>query len=409
MVGAMADDLFFSNHDMRSTIENHKKKIREEIDEIADERLLATDVDELINFIQEKWGIEFPVLGEPEASNRRTKMQVGRYGYDHGYGAEGRVSVDAESYILEVPFEGDRDLFFHRGNTFNYNPPRGSISGQRLFHTYTMRQPNADQVNEDFEKFLADIEQHLGWLRPDVEAFNASIPKLVKEQIEYRRERSTVANDVASGLKFKMRKRDQAPPLSMPVKRKKVNPTLPKPKETKLQEPILSDARYEEILGVLRNMSVAMERSPHAFAGMDEETLRFQFLVPLNGQFETDARGEVFNSNGKTDILITEDGRNIFIAECKIWRGEDAHSKTVDQILGYLSWRDTKAAIILFNKNKNFSQVLAKIPDVMKAHPNFVREIDRQLSETEFRYLFKHKDDAERQITLSVLAFDVPK
>jgi hypothetical protein len=35
-----------------------------------------------------------------------------------------------------------------------------------------------------------------------------------------------------------------------------------------------------------------------------------------------------------------------------------------------LSWRDTKAAIILVNRNKGFSQVLAKIKETMAAHPH---------------------------------------
>ena len=38
----------------------------------------------------------------------------------------------------------------------------------------------------------------------------------------------------------------------------------------------------------------------------------------LNAQFEGKAAGEVFNGQGKTDILIREGGRNAFIAECKV-------------------------------------------------------------------------------------------
>lgn len=68
-------------------------------------------------------------------------------------------------------------------------------------------------------------------------------------------------------------------------------------------------------------MSLVLERSPKAFDGMREEDLRMQFLVALNGQFEGKATGETFNYQGKTDILIRVECRNIFIAECKFWTG----------------------------------------------------------------------------------------
>jgi len=43
-----------------------------------------------------------------------------------------------------------------------------------------------------------------------------------------------------------------------------------------------------------------LERSPKAFAHMEEEHLRDQFLVQLNGHYEGQATGETFNAEGKT-------------------------------------------------------------------------------------------------------------
>ena len=42
----------------------------------------------------------------------------------------------------------------------------------------------------------------------------------------------------------------------------------------------------------------------------------------------------------------------------------------MNQLLGYASWRDTKTAILLFSKNKDFSGVIAGIPEVVRSHPN---------------------------------------
>jgi hypothetical protein len=86
-------------------------------------------------------------------------------------------------------------------------------------------------------------------------------------------------------------------------------------------EPVLDEKNYRAILEVIQSMAMVMERSPTAFAAMGEEDLRQHFLVQLNGHFEGAASGETFNYQGKTDILIREQDRNIFIAECKFWRG----------------------------------------------------------------------------------------
>jgi hypothetical protein len=172
-------------------------------------------------------------------------------------------------------------------------------------------------------------------------------------------------------------------------------------------EPVLAVEDYEHILSVMTNMALVMERSPSAFTSMDEEALRSHFLVQLNGHYEGQASAETFNYEGKTDILIRTNGRNIFIAECKYWSGPRQLADTIDQLLGYVSWRDTKVAIVVFNQNKDFSRVLEAIPKAIRGHGNFKRELD-QTSESRFRYAFSHRDDVNRELTLTVLAFDVP-
>jgi hypothetical protein len=105
--------------------------------------------------------------------------------------------------------------------------------------------------------------------------------------------------------------------------------------------------------------------------------------------------------------LVRFNGKNIFIAECKFWSGPQSLSETIDQILGYTSWRDTKTAIILFNKTKQFIDVLKKIPDIIKKHANYKKQIEYK-SETGHRFILHHKDDTERELILTILAFDVP-
>jgi hypothetical protein len=83
--------------------------------------------------------------------------------------------VDAQRYTLEVPFEGDKELFFTRGSTSNFNPPRGEVRERVLTTTIVERDPSAEALNQQFDRFLGDIRQHLNWLKNDIDAWNSSI------------------------------------------------------------------------------------------------------------------------------------------------------------------------------------------------------------------------------------------
>ena len=159
-------------------------------------------------------------------------------------------------------------------------------------------------------------------------------------------------------------------------------------------------------------MALAMERSPRTFSKLKEEEIRDFFLIILNAHYEGQATGETFNYGGKTDILIRVEGKNVFIAECKFWRGEKTLIKTIDQLLGYTSWRDTKIAILLFNKNKDFNYVLEKIDTIVKGHSCYKREISlksRKLNnETVFSYIFHQPEDVNREIFLTIMVFNIP-
>jgi hypothetical protein len=62
---------------------------------------------------------------------------------------------------------------------------------------------------------------------------------------------------------------------------------------------------------------------------------------------------------------------------------------------------------LYFNRKKNFSKVLEVISPTISTHPNFKREIQVE-GETKFRYIIAHRDDPAKELTVTVLAFDVP-
>jgi hypothetical protein len=155
-------------------------------------------------------------------------------------------------------------------------------------------------------------------------------------------------------------------------------------------------------------MSVYIERNPTTFAALDEEGIRDHFLLQLNGHFKGGATGETLNGFGKTDILVRVGDRNIFIAECKFWHGQEKFGEAIDQLLGYLTWHDCKCALLIFNRNKGTTAVAKKMHESMTARKEYKQTLAHDLK-GDSRYLFVKADDSSGEILITTQLFDVPR
>jgi len=125
---------------------------------------------------------------------------------------------------------------------------------------------------------------------------------------------------------------------------------------------VLDDSSFELLLGRLRIMSHVIDQAPAAFRQMEEEHLRWFFMAILNSLFGFEGRvaGEAFRARGKTDILILWELGAIFVAECKKYDGPKVVADAIDQLITYMTWRDTKAALLLFVPQKGFTAAISK-------------------------------------------------
>jgi hypothetical protein len=407
--GAM--EQLFSTTSLRDVLDRAERHMYERIDGCDSNRLLQTSVDDLATFFAETYQFDPPRLRETEIAvdRREVPIDVSKE-WERAVSDRSRpFSIAGAEFLLEVPFDGDHELFRCSPSTISMSPPRGSVRDGIVVLSHRSASPDPTRVRAELDRTLHSIRQYLSWMQRDVEQFNGSLFDRAKERIEARRQRILRDQGVTAALGYPLKQRPDAPTTyAAPQVRRAIKPRPPAASTAPFTpEPVLADADYEHILTIISRMATVLERSPKAFRHMGEEQLRDHFLVQLNGQYEGQATGETFNFEGKTDILIRVEGRNIFIGECKFWRGPQGLTRTVDQLLGYATWRDTKVAIILFNRSKNFSAVLQKIRETMRSHPNVKRERSYP-SETGFRYVVLHRDDPSRELILTVLAFEVP-
>ncbi|MBR8030110.1 hypothetical protein KDX27_41255 [Burkholderia cenocepacia] len=404
-------DLLFCKVDWFSVEQHQRSAVDQEVDAYHPDKLLNTSEDALVDYFVEKYRMDVPQIQRDAISvdQRETRIDVSEDPSRYVSDRSRPFHVPGTLVEVEIPFLGDEQFFGVQPSTFTLNPPRGEVRGGSLFiHVQgTTLQPA--QVKQHIDSTVADIQTNLNHLRSAAEQFNRSIVSQIQSKIAFRKQKLLQDRNLVASLGFPMKQRDGAAgTYASPQVRRKITPSQPAASTASFTpEPALPDDHYNAILDIMTNMVRVMECSPSAFAHSDEEAIRTHFLVQLNGHYQGQATGETFNYEGKTDILVKDKGRSIFVAECKFWRGEKGYLETIDQLLGYLTWRDTKAAILVFNRNRNFTDVLAKVKEITERHPNF-RKFIMQRSETGWMFRFAHRDDPNREMTVTVMVFDVP-
>jgi hypothetical protein len=400
-------DALFNEGDLDGLLRAYEQRLSHEIADLDGQRILATSFSDLQAYFEDRYRVDVPKLGQPEALPPvDTKLMLSPHESAFMYDSPTPVQLPATTFSLRVPFEGDPDLFKLAPNPRYLTLIEGSVECSTLVLRHTCREHDGNAISSAFKRTLGTIDEYLQTQRRQVAEWNAKLSERIKALLEQRKQKALSAQNVAESLGFPLVRRD-GPVYQVPVTRKRIT-QMPAPGPVPFKpEPRLELKQYDEILGTISSLAIAMERSPSAFASLGEEQLRDHLLAILNTQFEGKATGETFNKAGKTDILIRENDRSIFIAECKIWDGPKTLTQALDQILSYASWRDSKLAVILFNRRKDFSSVLGAISETTRSHPQFKRQLEYPV-EGAYRFAFGQKGDASRDLTITVVAFDVP-
>lgn len=400
-----SEGILFFDTDLVGSLDAQRRSIEAEVNSLDANRLLNTAPDDLVQYFVDKNHVEAPtlLLEQWTVQSREGTQRVRDYGRE--------ITVPVQQLVVRIPYEGEGQLFQARPSTYTSIFPRGRYDGNALTIVVNADSGGTpESARAAIDREVKSVQDYLSWVRQNVEAHNAQLKGLVERFIERRRAQILAQQGMVSALGIPLVERTDAPKTYIaPAVRKKAVPTLPPaPTAPYKPEPVLAMEHYEHILGVMQSMTKVMERSPSTFARMDEESLRDHYLVQLNGHYQGSATGETFNASGKTDILIREEDKNIFIAECKFWRGAKGYSDTIDQLLGYSSWRDTKTSILVFNRNRDTSKVLEEVKKTTEAHPYYKRTLPWS-HESGFRFVMHHPADNNRELIMTVLVFDIPE
>jgi len=403
------DYYLFTKPSLSALIDAVGRALQEEVDGLTNAVIQAAEEKELVRSLYEKYFLAVPTIreGDIEVEQSDTKIDVS-HDTMRLFTSPGPHYIDGSKFTYHIPFDGDPDLLQYQPSRYTLMPPYAQVKESSLVIEVDVEDGRDVDPDSQMQGDLNRIQESISWAKEDVSHFNNGLEERIASTLKSRKEKIEKASNTLAGSKYKIRSNPGKPSTypTTSIERKvsiEITSTSgPRP------EPTLPEKQYEHILEIIKNTSRAIERSPKAYKSMNEENLRDIFLAQLNGHYKGNAAAEAFNAHGKTDILIRDQDRNVFIGECKIWDGDKVFSEAIGQLLGYTAWRDTKTALIIFNRNKNLSSVLAKIPDLVNAYPNFKREL-QQVDETDFRFLLHHNDDKARELFMAVVVVELPE
>lgn len=401
----------FGERDLREYLGERLSRLQKEVHAEGNNQLLNVNETQYIDYLVERYRVDPLILhwDDMTVSEREELIPAERFPFDFGMDEFNRGKRYPKQVITyEIPFTGDRELLRCKPSTSILWTQDLRVQTNNVYIDIVNWRNASDEIKRDATTIIDKLKSQAANVALDVENFNRGLESRARRVLAARKEEILKRMNVLNSLGVPLRKAEDVPEtFSVPKveKRTVIKPTTSS--ETYFPEPTLDNETYQQILQVLHEFGMEMERHPDIYEGKGEEALRDLLIMVLSPNFQS-TTGETFNRAGKTDILIRHEKSNVFVAECKFWRGIKAFHETIDQALSYLTWRDSKAAIMCFIGNKKLDPVLQQIDAETSKHPCFVKHKGRK-QEGWFGFEFHLIDDETRSVQLAVLCFHLPK
>jgi hypothetical protein len=397
----------FNKYMLSEYIAQYRKDLMDKIDklEVTDE----TDILSVITNLKVKYTIypiEFkdPIPSPPQETTIQRKDVFGN---------------SFRQKVLEInvtiPFNGNPDLFYCHPSqsTIVYLDKDTTINPGAISTKITLDTLDDKQYISALNKVLSTLKSNLPRIHQEIAPWNSNLESLIKELLEKRRVFVSQKLDFMEKIGLKINPSSSEYLIPPPVKKKIIPVPVSDTSRTVSKEiiPTLQEDLYKDIKEVIYNVGRAIERKPSIFKEKEEEDLRDIFLLFLETRYDSATGvGEAFNKKGRTDILLkyVKDGTNVFVAECKFWRGQKKFQDAISQLLGYLTHRDSKTALIIFVDQKEFSSVTVTVKSEIRNHPNFLK-YKADTYDHSFSYEFSLPDDLKKIIQIEVILFHFPK
>lgn len=411
-------NFLFSEGDLSGTLENLKKKVRAEVAGVSQQQLSSATDEQLIDHFHSKFSIEPLTLYPDRAERSMTEtMYETRDSFTYDIPRGSSIQVPGVAVTVKVPYTGDPVLFRLRPSMFSMNPPRGDVvqsdkSGVgHVVFSFAFNQHGLDPqgITADTNRAVNGTVTLAGNQKAQLEQFHRELRSTIGDALAQRRARLGGIQALAKALDIPVVQRPGMPTFTaIPVLKKVVKEPPPVADAKQAHGFSITQEAYANILRAIRAQGRTFEKAPNTFNRFDEEQLRDMLLANLNTHFQGGATGETFRAKGKTDICIEQENRAAFVGECKVWRGPKEVAEGLRQLLGYLTWRDCKTALVIFNKDRaNFGEIFQKAPTVLREVRDLFISEQRVDEPGEWQMSFKALSDPGRVVVVRLMIYDI--
>lgn len=400
----------FYEEELQNYLDQNNKRIRNKIKSESDEYILNVNEIEYVNYLLTSFNVDLPQIDFEEIFVDSIEKKIESERFPVGFFVDPGESYPKPVVVYHVPFNGKSDLLKYRPNPCVMWSTTVYIQDNCICFDVIDFRSDPNEIKREAKSVINSIKKQYTHFSNQIQEYNRQLQIFIESNFEGRKEQILKKNQTLASLGVPIKKKRDLPAtysIPTPNIRKKIS-IRPEVTEREYKpEPALENSTYFEILKLLNSAGKVFEKYPSIYTGKGEEELRDHLLFHLQPQFEGSVTGETFNKSGKTDILIKYNDKNIFIAECKFWKGIKSYLDAITQLLNYLTWRDSKAALVIFVKNKEISSILKKVKEKTHEHSNYLGYVNNE-TESWFNYRFHINGDRNREVKLAVLIFHIP-
>jgi len=400
---------------LRNLLDSKRQEIKSRIESESDDYILNVGEAQYIEHLKSDFFLDVPEIHTDKvyADTYETEVHGSRFPAEFMI-RDPHKSFKRDIIVYHIPYSGSIHLLKFQPSTWTSSAGYEieiDTRSQTIKLEFINFHNDPEKIQRAYNDSVRYILSSYGHLKQDIEAYNSGLEGYIQSTLNGRRQQISKKSDFLASLGVPVKKKDDTPQtfaVPKPKLREKITVKPVVHEKGFKPEPTLDDDNYQKILKIINDIGKNFERMPSTYSGKKEEDLRDHIIMTLDPNFEYGSvSGETFNKTGKTDIQLRHDSSVVFIAECKFWAGEKVYFKTIDQLLGYLTWRDSKTSVVIFVPNKDFTAVLDTVKEVTKNHPNYVRN---QLvsDETWLNYVFSLPTDPNKEIKLAVQLFHLP-
>lgn len=366
--------------------------------------LLEVDFDEYLDYLVAEIKKEPLEWYEDQKTIEEFTVKIERR--DRAFGAPYIVSEQRLRLRIPISPHPQRDLYFRYGPSTT----RGAEPDWKFEGNVLVREVEATE--QAVQKVIEDVRFWLGTRNEDIELGNRNLLEHIRPVWEEKRrqleEQHSTTQSLLQKLNIPLHQDPNARAKPVEIKPRQLRTVMEKPTARATQrEPTLNREDVASLVDFIGQYVRQFEVSPKTYTGMGEEELRDLLVAMMNTSYPGSTTAETFSKLGKTDISLRPDSGHVLICECKFWSGAKAYGEAIDQLFGYLTWRQNYGVLIHFCRLKDMSRAISEAKRATSEHRSFTEGGLHDHSEARFTSRHFHPQDASKLLEIHHLFIDL--